>query len=151
MAKNLFHLADCQEIIIRLENLKSTADRKWGKMTVSQMLLHCQKPLEVAEQKLVVKRNLISLLFGKMMKNKLIIKGLPFDKNLPTAKEFVVCIDCDFEKERQNLLKMVRDFHQNGQAAVKMEIHPFFGKMNPTEWGLLFYKHLDHHLTQFGS
>lgn len=149
--KNLFHHSDYQEIVSRLENLKPSSDRKWGKMTVSQMLVHCQKPMEVAEQKLVVKRNLISFLFGKMMKKKLIVKGLAFDKNLPTAKEFVVAYNCEFEIEHQKLLKMVQDFKNNGPNAIKMEIHPFFGKMSHSEWGLLFYKHLDHHLLQFGS
>ncbi len=149
--KNLYHHSDYQEIISRLENLKFTSERKWGKMTVSQMLVHCQKPMEVAEQKLVVKRNLISLLFGKMMKNKLIVKGLDFDKNLPTAKEFIVAADCDFEIERKKLLNMIHAFYNSGPSAIKTYMHPFFGKMSPSEWGLLFYKHLDHHLLQFGG
>ncbi len=149
--KNLYHHSDYQEIISRLENLKFTSERKWGKMTVSQMLVHCQKPMEVAEQKLVVKRNLISLLFGKMMKNKLIVKGLDFDKNLPTAKEFIVAADCDFEIERKKLLNMIHAFYNSGPSVIKTNMHPFFGKMSPSEWGLLFYKHLDHHLLQFGG
>ena len=149
--KNLYHHSDYQEIISRLENLKFTSERKWGKMTVSQMLVHCQKPMEVAAQKFVVKRNLISLLFGKMMKNKLIVKGLDFDKNLPTAKEFIVAADCDFETERTKLLNMIHAFYNSGPSAIKTNMHPFFGKMSPSEWGLLFYKHLDHHLLQFGG
>lgn len=149
--KNLYQHSDYQEIISRLENLKFTSERKWGKMTVSQMLVHCQKPMEVAAQKLVVKRNLISLLFGKMMKNKLIVKGLDFDKNLPTAKEFIVAADCDFEIERTKLLNMIHAFYNSGPSAIKTNTHPFFGKMSPSEWGLLFYKHLDHHLLQFGE
>jgi transposase InsO family protein len=28
--------------------------------------------------------------------------------------------------------------------------HSFFGPLTPEEWAILMYKHLDHHLRQFG-
>lgn len=147
--KNLFNQEDNKELLDRLQKLSPDSQKQWGKMTVSQMLLHCQKPLEVAEQKLQVKRGLISFLFGKMMKAKLINKGESFKQNLPTAKEFIVDTDVDFEKEKQTLKNMVEDFGARGQSVIVMETHPFFGNMTPEEWGILFYKHLDHHFTQF--
>ena len=106
MMKNIFNPADNLEIIRRLENLSDHSQRQWGKMNAAQMLVHCQKPLEVADQKLVVKRNLISFLLGSMMKKKLIINGEPFKKNLPTAKEFKIESVENFDVEKAKLIKM---------------------------------------------
>lgn len=149
--KNIFNKEDNRELIERLKNVTPNSEKQWGKMTVSQMLVHCQKPLEVAEQKLIVKRNLISFLFGKMMKKKLIINGEDFKQNLPTAKEFKMNSSFDFEKEKQTLLKMVTRFGEKGSNVIVVETHPFFGNMTPDEWGILFYKHLDHHFNQFNA
>ena len=148
--KNIFNAEDNQELLTRLKNLKSDSIAGWGKMNVGQMVTHCQKPLEVAGQKLEMKRGLISLLFGKMMKNKLIIKGEDFKINLPTAKEFIIKTDCDFDREKSILSNMIKELGTKGEHAIKIETHPFFGKMSANEWGILFYKHTDHHLRQFG-
>ncbi|RTY95983.1 DUF1569 domain-containing protein [Flavobacterium sp. GT3R68] len=147
--KNIFNPENNKELMERLQKLSPDSQKQWGKMTVSQMLLHCQKPLEVAEQKLVVKRGFISFLFGKMMKTKLINKGESFTQNLPTAKEFIIDTEVDFEKEKQTLKNMLEDYGLRGESVIVMATHPFFGNLSPEEWGILFYKHLDHHFTQF--
>jgi len=148
--KNIFNPDDNLELIHRLENLNIQSERQWGKMDVAQMVVHCQKPLEVADQKLMVKRNLISFLFGSMMKKKLIIKGEPFKQNLPTAKEFKIESLENFDIEKAKLMTMISDLGKKGPSAIAVTTHPFFGDMTPDQWGLLFYKHLDHHLKQFG-
>ena len=148
--KTIFNQEDNKELLSRIANLKQDSERKWGKMNVSQMLVHCQKPLEVANEQLIIKRNIFSYLFGAMMKKKLIDKGEDFKQNLPTSKQFRIESDFDFKKEQEMLINMVQSLGQKGESAIKIKIHPFFGKMTPNEWGILFYKHLDHHLQQFG-
>jgi hypothetical protein len=85
-----------------------------------------------------------------MMKKKLIDNGEDFKHNLPTSKQFKMESDFDFKKEQELLINMVQSVGHKGESAIKMKIHPFFGQMTPNEWGILFYKHLDHHLKQFG-
>jgi hypothetical protein len=148
--KSIFIQEDNKELLERISNLKQDSKRKWGKMNVSQMLVHCQKPLEVADEQLIIKRNIFSYLFGAMMKKKLIDNGEDFKQNLPTSKQFKIESDYDFKKEQEMLSKMVQSLGQKGETAIKIKTHPFFGKMTPNEWGILFYKHLDHHLKQFG-
>ncbi|MBC7523286.1 MAG: DUF1569 domain-containing protein [Flavobacterium sp.] len=77
-------------------------------------------------------------------------KGENFKKNLPTAKEFKITFELDFEKEKANLKAKIYELGQKGEDVIKVKTHPFFGKMSPSEWGVLFYKHLDHHFKQFG-
>ena len=148
--KTIFNQEDNIVLLNRIASLKEDSERKWGKMNVSQMLVHCQKPLEVADKQLIIKRNIFSYLFGAMMKKKLIDKGEDFKQNLPTSKQFRIESDFDFKKEQEILINMVQSLGQKGETAIKIKTHPFFGKMAPNEWGILFYKHLDHHLKQFG-
>ena len=148
--KNIFNKADNQELIGRVQKLTPTSENDWGKMTVSRMLLHCQKPLDVAEGSLELKRNIIGFLFGKMAKKNFLQQD-DFKKNLPTDKGFIVESAPDFEKEKKVLSDQIARFGAMGPAIIANSKHPFFGEMTEEEWGILQYKHLDHHLKQFGG
>lgn len=146
---NIFDKQANQSLVDRLEKLTSETKPLWGKMNAAQMVLHCQKPLDVADGKLILKRSLIGFLFGKMAKNDF-LKRAEFKKNLPTAPEFKIVSTPEFEKEKQVLLELVRKFGAIGPKVIVNKKHPFFGPMNDQEWGILQYKHLEHHLNQFG-
>jgi uncharacterized protein DUF1569 len=146
---NIFNTEDNKSILQRLEKLSANAKPLWGKMNVSQMLLHCQKPLDVATGKLVLKHGLIGWLFGKMAKKSL-LKNLGFGKNSPTAPEFKIAETPDFEKEKKTLMDLVKEFGKKGPDVIVNKTHPFFGLMTDEEWGVLQYVHLNHHLKQFG-
>ena len=71
----------------------------------------------------------------------------PFKRNLPTDKSFIMTgQEKDFEKEKQQLIAMIRNFKEEN---IVNEIHPFFGKMSKEQWSKAMFKHLDHHLAQF--
>lgn len=146
---NLFEPAIATEIIERLGKVQSTTQPQWGRMNAAQMMAHCQAPFEVFFGGLKLKRGIVSYLFGRMAKRKL-FSDKPWPKGLPTAKEFVVADQREFEKERDQLVSLIRRFSAEG-AALPESVHPFFGKMTTEEWALLAYKHLDHHLQQFGA
>ncbi|RZJ36058.1 MAG: DUF1569 domain-containing protein [Flavobacterium sp.] len=146
---NIFNIESNVALLERIEILTPASKPLWGKMTVAQMLLHCQKPLDIAEGKLLMKRGLIGWLFGKAAKNDFLNKP-EFKKNLPTAKLFKVTAETDFNKEKEALIRQVVKFREEGPSVIKNMEHPFFGVMSIEEWGILQYKHLDHHLRQFG-
>ena len=116
---------------------------------MAQMLVHCQKPIEVMTGKLQLKRGLLGFLFGKMAKNNF-LKMQGFGKNSPTHPLFRVKNDADFDTEKQQLLDMVAAMGELGTNSIAIDKHPFFGPMTHEEWGSLMYIHLDHHLKQFG-
>ncbi|WP_159799783.1 DUF1569 domain-containing protein [Flavobacterium sp. MK4S-17] len=147
--QSLFNPDANQLVIQRINKLTPISLSEWGKMTVSQMLLHCQQPINVSRGTLVLKPNLISFLFGKMAKKKM-AGAQPFRHSLPTIKEFKITHEPDFETEKQNLIALVKTFSDEGHAAIKVTKHPFFGEMTMQEWDTLQWKHLDHHLKQFG-
>jgi hypothetical protein len=134
--KSLFNKGDNQEIINRISTLTAASQAQWGKMNVGQMLTHCQEPLRVAYGDLKLKRGLIALLFGAYVKKKLTKDEQPFGKNLPTDNAFI---------------GVVQKFEQVGPSGITKEKHPFFGSMTPNEWDIIQWKHLDHHLKQFGA
>ncbi len=146
--KSLFNPNDNNEIIERINNLKPDSKSEWGKMNVSQVLAHSQAPLRVAFGEVKLKRGLLGILFGKMAKKKLLAET--FKKNMPTDKAFIVVDDRNFEEEKNKLIKLVRRFAEDGPGGITKETHPFFGELTSEEWDALQWKHLDHHLRQFG-
>ena len=144
--KNLFDSSVKQDIISRVNKLTPQSQPLWGKMNVSQMLAHCQMPLGVATGKHTLKGNFMLRLIGPLFKKQL-FNDTPFKRNLPTDKSFIIVNPQDFEKEKQNLIDMVNSFSETTMSG---EPHPFFGKLSKEEWSRGTWKHLDHHLQQFG-
>ena len=150
MTTNIFDKEANQSLLERFQKLTADSLALWGKMNAAQMVLHCQKPLDVAEGKLLIKGGLLGFLFGKMAKNSF-IKNKGFSKNSPTAPEFKITETPQFDKEKQILTDTIKKFGELGPSVIANRKHPFFGEMTDTEWGTLHYVHLDHHLKQFGA
>ena len=147
--KNLFETGAANEILNRINNLQPGMKPLWGKMNVSQMLAHCHAPLHVALGDKQLKRRLIGILFGAVAK-KQILKPGDLKKNLPTDPSFLVKGEINFAESKSELQSLIRRFNTSGAQSIANKTHPFFGKMSSEEWGLLQWKHLDHHLRQFG-
>jgi Protein of unknown function (DUF1569) len=147
---SLYKPADRAAVLARIRRLTPESRPQWGEMTVSQMLAHAQAPLRVGLGTLRVKRGLVGLLFGRIVKKKL-VGGAPFDRNLPTAKEFRIAEPRDFAVERESLVATIESFAAAGPANKLVVQHPFFGPLTSAEWDVLMWKHLDHHLRQFGQ
>jgi len=146
----LFNTADYTAMVTRVEKLPHNAERLWGKMDSAQMLAHCNEAMKSAVGELKLKRVFIGRLLGKWAL-KQFIGEKAISKNNPTAKEFRVADKRDFEKEKKELLSYMKRFHEAGEKGATTEPHGFFGKMTQAEWGILQWKHIDHHLRQFGG
>ena len=147
--KSLIAAEENAAVIGRIRALPPDARPSWGKLSLAGMLAHCQKPLLVAAGELRLKRGLIGLLFGRMAKKKYVTGPKPFPHDSPTDPHFVVPDAHDVEQERAALIALVQEFA--GCGARTRDPHPFFGPMSSDDWGHLMWKHLDHHLRQFGG
>jgi hypothetical protein len=146
--KNLFDTAVKQEIINRLNTLSPQSQRQWGKMDVAQMLAHLQVPIGVALGTHTVKGNLLMKLILPLFKKKLYDEK-PWKQGLPTDKTFIMTGKTkDFELERNKLMDMVSRFTE---ADMVNEKHPIFGRLTKEQWSKATWKHIDHHLKQFGA
>lgn len=137
------------ELLGRLARLDANAQRRWGKMNAAQMLAHCRVPIAVAAGEAQLKHTLVGRLFGRIAKRMVLGPG-DMKPNLPTDKEFIVSDARDFELEREALKAQIERFLVRARAGKLGDTHPFFGPMSPAEWDRIQWKHLDHHLRQFG-
>jgi hypothetical protein len=147
--KNLFDKETFDDILVRINHLSASSQRMWGKMTASQMLAHCKEAFKVPLSSKPIPRMIIGLLIGWTMKKKLYDKS-PWGQNLPTAPNFIIKGDRDFETEKSELVSMITSFHQRGALGIGDKVHPMFGKLTAEQWGKSMWKHADHHLRQFG-
>ncbi|MES2543914.1 MAG: DUF1569 domain-containing protein [Bacteroidota bacterium] len=146
--KSIFNSNDNQEMIERIQNLNYNSKAQWGKMDVSQMMSHCIAPIDFLYGGSEMKANFFLGLLGRMMK-KNILNQPNFKKNSPTAPSFIKTGNYDFEETKKELIEKVIGFRQ-GHSVIKSSKHPFFGPMSNDEWDKLMWKHLDHHMVQFG-
>lgn len=145
--KNLFNPAVKQEIIDRINKLTPQTNPQWGKMNVAQMLAHVQKPIGIALGTHLPKGSFLLRLIGPLFKSKLWDEK-PYKHSLPTDPTFVMTgEEKDFEKEKSVLLNMINSF---SKETIVSEKHPVFGKITKDNWSKASWKHLDHHLKQFG-
>lgn len=149
-ARSLFDPAENRRVLDRIASLRADSPRAWGTLDVARMCAHCRQPLRVALGDLKLKRGLIGVLFGGLAKRQLLAPG-DFKRGLPTAPEFKVANARELEKERAELVVLVERFGRGGPAALTKEPHPFFGMLTVEQWDTLQWKHLDHHLRQFGA
>lgn len=148
--QNLFDGPARQELLGRLNRFSPEAVRQWGKMTAAQMLAHCAVALEAGTGDTPRRQQLIGKLFGPFVRKSL-LGDKPFSKGSPTDPTFVVKDERDFRSEKDRLTGLVEKFCQRGPEEAGRQTHSFLGAMSGDEWGRLMYKHLDHHLKQFGG
>ena len=148
--ENLFSGTGQADIVARINKLNPQSVSQWGKMNVGQMLHHCQKPLEIPMGGATFKANFLMRFIGGIIKKKVLKQGVPFSKNSPTGPGFKIEDERDFETEKTELLSILNRFIYAGKMNTLQGRHPFFGPMNNREWEIMQWKHLDHHLRQFG-
>jgi hypothetical protein len=148
--KSLFVAENRQEILRRLEGLQASANRQWGKMDPAQALAHCTAAMAVAVGDAPGRQSFLGKLVTPFIRSQ-VLGSKPFARNVPTDPSYVVSDERDFARERERLVESVNRLGDRGPAKADGAVHPFFGRLSGDEWGLLIFKHLDHHLRQFGQ
>ena len=147
--QNLFQPEAVAEVISRIDKLQPATQHQWGKMDVVQMMAHCSAALDMASGRVILPRLLIGRVLGPFVRP-IFTNDKPLSRNAPTDKNLMIADKRDFAREQEQLKKCVRQFHQGGEAQCTRRPHPFFGDLTPGDWATGMYKHLDHHLRQFG-
>lgn len=145
----LYNDKDLSNILNRIEKLSPSSPRQWGKMNVAQMLAHLNVSMETALGQNKINRIFIGRIIGSMIKLK-ILGEKPFPKNSPTDKTYIIKDDRNFDEEKVKLKAAIKNFAEGGPSVCTTHAHPFFGKYTPEQWAVFTWKHLDHHLRQFG-
>lgn len=135
-------------LIARLERLSPDASAAWGRMTAPLMLAHLSDALRMGLGDLPVKPKRKTIAQNAVVKW-LFFNVLPFPKDAPTAAELISRTPEPWDAERANLIALI---HRSSSADASMmrPPHPLFGQLTGSQWGQLTWKHVDHHLRQFG-
>lgn len=149
--KNLLDAAERDEVRTRIGKLRPDSARQWGKMNVAQALAHCAGSLEMALGDCRPPRMFVGRVLGPVVKSLALGDDAPMKRNSPTVPAIRIADQRELDAERERLLGLLDRFTAAGPAGCTTHPHPFFGRLTPQEWGVLMYKHLDHHLRQFGA
>ncbi|MRH98914.1 DUF1569 domain-containing protein [Kriegella sp. EG-1] len=148
--KNLFDEKETQETIERINNLTPETKSLWGKMSVAQMLAHCNVAYEIVYTNKHPKPNAFARLLVKIFVKSIVVGNKPYKKNSPTSPIFKMTTEKDFEIEKKRLIDHLIKTKDLGPNHFNGLENPAFGKLSHEQWNTLFSKHLEHHLTQFG-
>lgn len=135
-----------REMIKRLETLAPAAQSRWGRMSAAGMLHHVAAALRMATGDLHVAPRMGPLRLFPL--KQLIIFVLPFPKGAPTAAALLSSEEPDFETGRAAVRAELEAFAK--REVTRWPDHPAFGPLRRDQWGVLAWKHVDHHFRQFG-
>ena len=149
--QNVFDAKDAQEYINRINNLTPETQRKWGKMSVDQVLAHLNVAYDLTftPEKFPKPSFIAKYLLSRFVKPK-ITNEIPYKQSLPTSPAFIIADERNFEEEKAKLIGNIQRVQQLGREAFEGKENINFGKMAAQDWNNMFAKHLNHHLEQFG-
>jgi Protein of unknown function (DUF1569) len=151
--KNLFDPILVENTKDRILQLRPESQPQWGSMAVTQTLAHCTSGIEMAMGVIQPKRAPFPAnLLGPLIKPLVFRDDKPMRRNSPSSPELFTAdaTNCEFTTERSRLITGIEKFAGQGPAGCTRYPHPFFGPLKPQQWAILMYKHVDHHLRQFG-
>ena len=144
----ILNQADRDAITRRMRSLSESSTGRWGTLDVTGMLQHLNLSTRMALGDMIVP-SVNKRAFQMFPLKHLILYVLPFPKGAPTAPALKPVATTSFEEERAALLELLERIG-TGPGEGAGPAHPLFGPLTWREWGVVTYKHADHHLKQFG-
>jgi hypothetical protein len=139
-------------VLARLRGLRLDSPRRWGRMSVHQMVCHLADNFRMALGERGVESTFVPLPRG-IVKWAALYAPIPWPKGIPTSPET--------DQERggtrpgefaADLGEAVRLFERvTADVDTLVRPHPVFGAMRVADWLRWGYLHTDHHLRQFGA
>ena len=147
--RSILNEGDRAEITSRMQSLSVSSSGRWGSLGVTEMLQHLRLSASMTLGDLPVP-SANKRMFQVFPLKHLILYVLPFPKGAPTAPELKPSVAAALEEERAVLLALLERIG-TGPREGAGPAHPLFGPLTWREWGVVTYKHADHHLRQFGA
>jgi hypothetical protein len=135
-----------RELVDRIGRLTPEAKPRWGRMDAPQMVAHLAASVRMAIGDLPTVMKRTPLRHPPL--KQLIIYVLPFPKGAPTVPELRRA-PVAWQKEVDDLRALLDRFATRERSG-SWPSHPAYGPLSARGWGVLTYKHCDHHLRQFG-
>tara|TARA_R110002050_G_scaffold94765_1_gene197026 strand:+ start:3920 stop:4375 length:456 start_codon:yes stop_codon:yes gene_type:complete len=150
MMKNIFDPKETNTVIDRINKLEPSTNPLWGKMSVDQMLAHCNVTYEMVFDDIHLKATGFKKTLLKLFVKPIVVSEKPYKKNSRTAPQFLIADAKNFVEEKARLTDYLTKAQSLGESHFDGKESNSFGNLTKQEWNNMFYKHLDHHLNQFG-
>ncbi len=147
---NIFTKTVAEGVIERINQLSANSQPLWGTMNAAQMLAHCCVTYEMVYTDKHPKPSFVMGLILKWFVKQQVVTDKPFPKSSKTAPAFLITEQKEFEAEKIRLIDYIKQTQVLGASAFDGKVSHSFGALDANEWNNMFYKHLDHHLKQFG-
>lgn len=149
MKKSLLNPGSVKDICKRLDKLTPGHKNVWGRMNPTEMLLHCNLcNRQLLEENYAVKKPTAKQTIMKVL-------GLYLKSNFPRNREGASRNDTsgkelsiEFKEQLMHCKAIINRFPAHTRPMTL--VHPVFGPLTNKEWGIAAWKHMDHHLRQFG-
>jgi hypothetical protein len=147
MPRTLWNESDRRELLARVDRLRPDMHPTWGTMNAIQMMTHLTDWMRLATGELKARSKRKPMRYPGI--KHLIVYVMPWPKGVPTAPELIARVADGWEAERADFSKRLASFEELRSQSQWPE-HPAFGRLSTKAWGVLGYRHTDHHLRQFG-
>ncbi|GAA4966835.1 DUF1569 domain-containing protein [Algibacter aquimarinus] len=147
--KNIFDTKETEVVIDRINKLSPTTRPLWGKMSSDQMLAHCNVTYEMTFEDKHKKPNGFTKFILKLFVKNMVVGDKPYKKNSKTVPQFLITNARNFVEEKARLTDYLKKAQSLGEDYFDGKESHSFGKLTKQQWNTMFYKHLDHHLSQF--
>ena len=146
--KTLWNVDVQNDVLARIGRLRPDTPPLWGSLSCVQMVVHITDAFALYTGELVCAVKRTPLQYAPL--KQLVVYVLPMPKNVPTAAVLKARIAEDWPTEVSRLERAVRGFAEQRNRD-EWPPHPLFGSLSRAAYGVLAYKHTDHHLRQFGT
>jgi Protein of unknown function (DUF1569) len=146
--KSIWDAAARRELHDRVTSLAWDRRAAWGRFTAPKMVCHLAESLKMALGDLPVVARTSPIRYPPL--KQLIVYALPFPKGVPTAPELLAREPKDWAADVGDVHALLDRAAGNGSTDAWPD-HPAFGRLSRRAWGVLIYRHMDHHLRQFGT
>jgi hypothetical protein len=146
--KSIWQDKSRQELNERLRALVWNNPAQWGKFTAPKMVCHLADSLRMAIGELAVEPKRLPIRYPPL--KQLIIYVAPFPKGARTAPELLTREPREWSSDVADVQALLNRAAKTTATDAWPE-HPAFGALSKRAWGVLIYRHMDHHLKQFGA
>jgi hypothetical protein len=115
------------------------------------MLAHCNVAYELVYEDKHPRPNALMKFIIKLVAKDLVVNEKPYKKSTMTSPHFIIKDEREFNKEKARLIDYITKTQHLGESYFDKKESHSFGVLTKGEWNNMFYKHLDHHLNQFGA
>jgi hypothetical protein len=137
----------------RLRRLSPASEPLWGRLSAPQMLAHLVDAarLGLGQSEPPAQGRGVARLLGHPPLKQLFVYLLPFPRHAPRVPALFVTTPGVWADDVATLERLTERLAERaGERGAHWPRHPYFGRMSRRAWGVLGWKHMDHHLRQFG-